>query len=347
MTAPPGECVPHRRGVCRPRRRPSRRPRLGRRSAGVCRRPRPAGGRVAAARGPVPDPPRFLPPDRPDAALRPPRAPSAGSPSPTSRPRYGPPPRRPPPAAAPPAPAGRGPVPGRPWRTEPRRDGRMDRRLPVRPGRGGPARRPPGGRRRTPGGPTAGRACSSRPAGGRAGPALWADDPADTGLPFGWSARGRRSRRPSGSTSRFPPAPVAGLDLDLPADRTPAAVTPGVVVAGPFPGPAPDRRAWRVAFGGLARVELAVRRPGGPAPAVRAAPGGPVRPRPRGGGLRLRVRLGGGPRAGRRADVRGRAGAAGDGRDRRPAGRPGRSSGDGAEPTAVRVRFPRAGGRAA
>ena len=87
-----------------------------------------------------------------------------------------------------------------------------------------------------------------------------------------WSARGT----PEGDAERFdlllPPAPLASLDLDLPADREPSltAGPPGRALSGPLPGAAPGRQSRRVQFPGVGRVELVLRPV--PASAERGAP---------------------------------------------------------------------------
>ena len=104
-------------------------------------------------------------------------------------------------------------------------------------------------------------------------PVLLADRPSDTAVSFRWSARGADEPGAERFDLGLPPAAVAGLDLDLPAGRVPAADPPTALVTGPFPGSAADRRRWAVAFGGVGNLSLTVRRPAGPsepAPLVRA-----------------------------------------------------------------------------
>lgn len=98
---------------------------------------------------------------------------------------------------------------------------------------------------------------------GRAGAFARIDRAGDTAVSLEWSARGAEEPAAERFDLAFPPAAVASLDLDLPADRVPA-VAADQLLTGPFPGPAADRRVWRVAFGGQARVDLTVRRPGQP-----------------------------------------------------------------------------------
>jgi hypothetical protein len=111
----------------------------------------------------------------------------------------------------------------------------------------------------------------AEPPGKPAGFYLLADRPGDDVVSLHWSARGTEEPGAERFDLAFPPAPVAALELDLPADRVPAA-SPDQLVTGPLPGPVADRQFWRVAFGGQPRVDLAVRRPhrpGEPGPAVR------------------------------------------------------------------------------
>ena len=100
------------------------------------------------------------------------------------------------------------------------------------------------------------------------GPAatLWVDGPDPGAVAFDWSARGAEEPGDLRFDLRLPPAPVATLDLDLPAGRVPVPAQSDVLVTGPLPGPGPDRAGWRVAFGGQSRVEFTVRGPDGAGP---------------------------------------------------------------------------------
>ena len=99
---------------------------------------------------------------------------------------------------------------------------------------------------------------------GRAGVFARIDRAGDSAVSLDWSARGAEEPAAERFDLAFPPAAVASLDLDLPADRVPAVASADQLLTGPFPGPAADRRVWRVAFGGQVRVDLTVRRPGHP-----------------------------------------------------------------------------------
>ncbi len=92
-------------------------------------------------------------------------------------------------------------------------------------------------------------------------PSLLVDGPRDQTLAIEWSARAEE--RPEGLhfDLKFPPCPVAVLELDLPADRV-AATSDGSLLSGPYPAEAPDRRLWRVGCGARPGVDLRVRRAG-------------------------------------------------------------------------------------
>ena len=93
-----------------------------------------------------------------------------------------------------------------------------------------------------------------------AGPATLAV-PGDGTASLGWSACGRAE----GGAERFvlvlPPAPLALLDLDLPADHEPALVSgpAGQSLSGPQPGANPGRQRRRILFPGQGRVEFVLR----------------------------------------------------------------------------------------
>ena len=85
-----------------------------------------------------------------------------------------------------------------------------------------------------------------------------------------WSARGL----PEPGEVRFalpvPAVPVATLELDLPSGIAPSAPQSDVSLTGPFPGDGPGRSAWRVAFGGVAPLEIVLPRPGAASATPRA-----------------------------------------------------------------------------
>ncbi|OWK44424.1 hypothetical protein [Fimbriiglobus ruber] len=102
------------------------------------------------------------------------------------------------------------------------------------------------------------------------GPVLVVPGPSESTLSFNWSARGTEAPATEQFAVAVPPAVVAFVDVDLPADRAPTVAAADQMLTGPFPGSAADRRAWRIAFGGGSRVELAVRRPDRAPPVARA-----------------------------------------------------------------------------
>ena len=101
----------------------------------------------------------------------------------------------------------------------------------------------------------------AEPPGKPAGAYLVLDRAGDNAVSLNWSSRGAEEPGAERFDLAFPPAPVATLELNLPADRVPVVASPDQLLTGPFPGPAADRKVWRVAFGGRSQVDLAVRRP--------------------------------------------------------------------------------------
>ncbi|QEL13769.1 hypothetical protein [Limnoglobus roseus] len=87
---------------------------------------------------------------------------------------------------------------------------------------------------------------------------LWADRRGRTPVAFAWSARGTDEPGAVRFDLSLPAAPLAVLDLNLPADRVPVAKR-GQLLTGPFPK-ADNRAGWKIAFGGESRLEFAVRR---------------------------------------------------------------------------------------
>jgi hypothetical protein len=99
------------------------------------------------------------------------------------------------------------------------------------------------------------------------GPALLIDQPGDQAVTFDWSARAET--RPEGIQVdlRLPACPVALLELELPIDRSVAALLPapeGPLITGPHPAEAADRRLWKVLCGGRSSLPLLIRRGPGP-----------------------------------------------------------------------------------
>jgi hypothetical protein len=90
-------------------------------------------------------------------------------------------------------------------------------------------------------------------------PAVWVDRGGRNVLHLGWSLAGTTEPGERRFELRVPSCAAATLELLLPAEQVPT-VAPDVLLAGPFSAPGkPDRRAWRLRFGGRARAEFAVR----------------------------------------------------------------------------------------
>lgn len=90
--------------------------------------------------------------------------------------------------------------------------------------------------------------------------ALLMEEKGEHALALEWSMRGV----PANGTVRFdlafPSSPIAALELEIPTDLVPVVSTDEAFVEGPFPIENEERRQlWRIAFGGLSRLELSVR----------------------------------------------------------------------------------------
>jgi hypothetical protein len=96
------------------------------------------------------------------------------------------------------------------------------------------------------------------------GPGVLLEQGGEHTVAVDWSARGER--RPEGLTFdlQVPPAPVALLELQLPADAAVVAASDGCLLSGPAPAETPDQRLWTVNFAGRAQVRLVVRKADGP-----------------------------------------------------------------------------------
>jgi hypothetical protein len=94
---------------------------------------------------------------------------------------------------------------------------------------------------------------------GTAAPAVWVDRPGRRVLQLNWSLAGTTEPGERRFELRTPPCPVAVLELNVPADQVPAA-SADVLLTGPFEVPGqPNRRTWRMRFGGRSKFEFAVR----------------------------------------------------------------------------------------
>jgi hypothetical protein len=98
-----------------------------------------------------------------------------------------------------------------------------------------------------------------------AGPVLRLVGPGPVKL--AWSARGRPESGAERFTLAVPPAPLASLELDLPADREPALPpgSAGVELSGMLPDAPTGRQRRRLLFPGGGRVEFVLRPVAGPA----------------------------------------------------------------------------------
>src|SRR5206468_9903818 len=99
---------------------------------------------------------------------------------------------------------------------------------------------------------------------------LWIAGPGEAAWKFGWSARGREEPGAVRFELHLPAMPIATLEVDLPEGR--ALLAGDALVAGPLPSPKAGSARWRIAFGGMSRLDLIVRNPAGSTPeAVRAS----------------------------------------------------------------------------
>jgi hypothetical protein len=96
---------------------------------------------------------------------------------------------------------------------------------------------------------------------------LLLDTPGNHAVAIEWSARAEERAEGLHFDLKFPVSPVAVLELDLPADRSAAAVD-GNLVSGPHPAETPDRRLWRITCGGKPGVDLWIRSAGASAPST-------------------------------------------------------------------------------
>lgn len=97
---------------------------------------------------------------------------------------------------------------------------------------------------------------------------LLVNRPGDQTLSLEWSARGVPEPDGVRFDWRVPPCAVSTLDLELPPGYEPLCQRDGCLITGPTPAVAPDRRAWRLLFGGASQLELVIRPPSdaGPQP---------------------------------------------------------------------------------
>jgi hypothetical protein len=89
----------------------------------------------------------------------------------------------------------------------------------------------------------------------------------DSSLNLEWSARGLMEPGEIRFDIRVPDAPVMSLDLELPSDLSPILPQAEAVLTGPFPAEK-GSNTWRIAFGGMGRLELVLRRVADERPAL-------------------------------------------------------------------------------
>ncbi len=102
-------------------------------------------------------------------------------------------------------------------------------------------------------------------------PAVWVDRDGRRVLQFKWSLTGTTEPGERRFELRVPPCAASAIELSLPADQVPTA-SADVLLTGPFEVTGkPTRRAWRLRFGGRAKLEFAVRAGGAPSVGATAA----------------------------------------------------------------------------
>ncbi|MBX7105731.1 MAG: hypothetical protein K1X57_16735 [Gemmataceae bacterium] len=101
-----------------------------------------------------------------------------------------------------------------------------------------------------------------------AGLDLLVDKPGERVLELDWSAALRPAPGGLLCELRWPGAPIATMEFDLPADWQPVAPADSALIAGPRPGSATDRRLWTINGGGLDSIPLLLIRVDSAAPLV-------------------------------------------------------------------------------
>ncbi len=100
---------------------------------------------------------------------------------------------------------------------------------------------------------------------GGSGVGVWVDHTGLRTLKFAWSAASITEPGELRFELRVPEAPLAILELELPARQVPTVPSSEVLLTGPFPVKGKDSsRLWRVRFGGRTRLDLSVRPLGNP-----------------------------------------------------------------------------------
>ena len=99
-------------------------------------------------------------------------------------------------------------------------------------------------------------------------PGLLLDRPGEQAVMFDWTARGDQTPDGIHFDWRVPPAPVAVLELDLPAGRAVTVTPETTLVTGPGPSESAGRALWTIRFAGRSVLHLTVGPPAdsGPGP---------------------------------------------------------------------------------
>jgi hypothetical protein len=92
-------------------------------------------------------------------------------------------------------------------------------------------------------------------------PSLYVPDGESRTLNLEWTARGIPEPGETRFELRVPSVPVASLELELPTGLVPVLPQEEALLTGPMPS-GPGESVWRIAFGGISRLELILRRAG-------------------------------------------------------------------------------------
>jgi hypothetical protein len=92
---------------------------------------------------------------------------------------------------------------------------------------------------------------------------LLLDAGGEQALALDWSARGERRPEGLAFALEVPAAPVAVLELQVPADSVVGVASDGCSLSGPAPAETNDQRLWTVAFAGHSQVRLVLRKDDG------------------------------------------------------------------------------------
>ncbi len=89
---------------------------------------------------------------------------------------------------------------------------------------------------------------------------LYVPEGDERALNLEWSTRGINEPGEIRFDLGVPPFPIATLELELPVGLTPVLPQAEAVLTGPFPAAAAGEHTWRIAFGGISRLEILLRR---------------------------------------------------------------------------------------